>query len=180
MPLQPGRTVDELRELHALTADEAGAQRVCWTPTWRRAREWYRAKLAELPVEVEQDEAGNLWATLPGDSGRSVVIGGHLDSVENGGWLDGCLNTLAGLEVLRRVAEEGRPPVTIRLVDWADEEGFRFGRSLFGSSAAAGSPTRPRISSCTSSRGRCSSTWGYRSAWSSAPTASSRSGRAGP
>ena len=139
MPLQPGRTVEELRELHALTADEGGAQRVCWTATWRKAREWYRAKLAELPVDVEQDEAGNLWAELPGDSGRSVVIGGHLDSVENGGWLDGCLNTLAGLEVLRRVAEEGRPPVTVRLVDWADEEGFRFGRSLFGSSAAAGS-----------------------------------------
>jgi hydantoinase/carbamoylase family amidase len=139
VPLQPGRTVAELRELHALTGDEGGAQRVCWTQTWRKAREWYRAKLAELPVDVEQDEAGNLWAELPGDSGRSVVIGGHLDSVENGGWLDGCLNTLAGLEVLRRVAEEGRPPVTVRLVDWADEEGFRFGRSLFGSSAAAGS-----------------------------------------
>jgi beta-ureidopropionase / N-carbamoyl-L-amino-acid hydrolase len=139
MPLQPGRTVEELRELHARTGDEAGAQRVCWTATWRKAREWYRAKLAELPVDVEQDEAGNLWAELPGHSGRSVVIGGHLDSVENGGWLDGCLNTLAGLEVLRRVAEEGRPPVTVRLVDWADEEGFRFGRSLFGSSAAAGS-----------------------------------------
>jgi hydantoinase/carbamoylase family amidase len=139
MPLQPGRTVEELRELHALTADEAGAQRVCWTPTWRTAREWYCAKLAELPVNVEQDEAGNLWATLPGDSGRSVVVGGHLDSVENGGWLDGCLNILAGLEVLRRIAEESRPPVTVQLVDWADEEGFRFGRSLFGSSAAAGS-----------------------------------------
>jgi len=139
MVLQPGRTVEELRELRALTANEGGAQRVCWTPTWRKAREWYRAKLAELPVEVEQDEAGNLWATLPGDAGRSVVIGGHLDSVENGGWLDGCLNTLAGLEVLRRVAEDGHPPVTVRLVDWADEEGFRFGRSLFGSSAAAGS-----------------------------------------
>jgi hydantoinase/carbamoylase family amidase len=139
VPLQPGRTVEELSELHALTADEGGAQRVCWTQTWRKTREWYRAKLGELPVDVEQDEAGNLWAELAGDSGRSVVIGGHLDSVENGGWLDGCLNTLAGLEVLRRVAEEGRPPVTVRLVDWADEEGFRFGRSLFGSSAAAGS-----------------------------------------
>jgi beta-ureidopropionase / N-carbamoyl-L-amino-acid hydrolase len=139
MPLRPSRTVDELRELHALTADEHGAQRVCWTPTWRAAREWFGEKLAALPVEVEQDEAGNLWATLRGEAERAVVIGGHLDSVENGGWLDGCLNVLAGLEVLRRVAEEGSPPVTLRLVDWADEEGFRFGRSLFGSSAAAGS-----------------------------------------
>jgi hydantoinase/carbamoylase family amidase len=64
-----------------------------------------------------------------------------MDSVPNGGWLDGCLNVLAGVEVLRRVAEEETPPLTVRLVDWADEEGARFGRSLFGSSAAANSMT---------------------------------------
>ena len=80
-----------------------------------------------------------MWATLRGDSDKSLLIGGHIDSVPNGGWLDGCLNILAGLEVLRRIAAEGTPPVTVRLVDWADEEGARFGRSLFGSSAAAGS-----------------------------------------
>jgi N-carbamoyl-L-amino-acid hydrolase len=62
-----------------------------------------------------------------------------MDSVPNGGWLDGCLNVLAGVEVLRRLGEEGTPPLTVRLVSWADEEGARFGRSLFGSSAAAGS-----------------------------------------
>src|SRR5205085_8466737 len=67
------------------------------------------------------------------------LLGGHMDSVPNGGWLDGCLNVLAAVEVLRRIAGEGRPPVTVRLVSWADEEGARFGRSLFGSSAAAGS-----------------------------------------
>ena len=57
----------------------------------------------------------------------------------NGGWLDGSLNVVAGSEVFRRIAEEGTPPVPVRLVNWADEEGARFGRSLFGSSAAAGS-----------------------------------------
>jgi N-carbamoyl-L-amino-acid hydrolase len=62
-----------------------------------------------------------------------------MDSVPNGGWLDGCLNVAAGVEVLRRIATDGTPPVTVRLVSWADEEGARFGRSLFGSSAAAGS-----------------------------------------
>jgi N-carbamoyl-L-amino-acid hydrolase len=136
--LNPQRTIAELKELRALTGDENGAQRVAFTDVWQRARDWYRAKLAELPVEVTTDEAGNLWATLRGESERELLIGGHLDSVPNGGWLDGCLNVLAGLEVLRRIAAEGRPPVTVRLVDWADEEGARFGRSLFGSSAASG------------------------------------------
>jgi len=139
VPLDPSRTVAELRELRELTGDENGAQRVCWTETWAVARAWMRDRLAELPVEVEVDEAGNQWATLRGDSERALLIGGHIDSVPNGGWLDGCLNVLAGLEVLRRLAEDGAPPVTVRLVDWADEEGARFGRSLLGSSAAAGS-----------------------------------------
>jgi hydantoinase/carbamoylase family amidase len=139
MPLDPARTVAELRELRELTGDENGAQRVAWTPTWERAREWLRGKLDGLPLEYERDEAGNQWWTLRGESERAVVLGGHIDSVPNGGWLDGCLNVLAAVEVLRRIAEEGTPPVTVRLVDWADEEGARFGRSLFGSSAASGS-----------------------------------------
>src|SRR5581483_10710626 len=139
MALQPDRTVRELRELRELTGDENGAQRVAWTDTWARAREWLRGKLSPLPLEEEIDEAGNQWFTLRGRSDRELLIGGHIDSVPNGGWLDGCLNVLAGVEVLRRLADAGTPKVTVRLVDWADEEGARFGRSLFGSSAAAGS-----------------------------------------
>lgn len=136
--LNPQRTIDELKELRTLTGDDDGAQRVAFTEVWDKARDWFRSKLNELPVEVETDAAGNVWATLRGESEREVLIGGHLDSVPNGGWLDGSLNMLAGLEVLRRIAAEGKPPVTVRLVDWADEEGARFGRSLFGSSAASG------------------------------------------
>jgi N-carbamoyl-L-amino-acid hydrolase len=139
VPLQPRRTVEELRELQELTEDENGAQRVAWTPTWEQAREWLRGKVAGTGAEEVVDAAGNQWFTLSGTSDRAVLIGGHIDSVPNGGWLDGALNVVAGVEVLRRIAEEGTPPVTVRLVNWADEEGARFGRSLFGSSAAAGS-----------------------------------------
>ncbi len=139
MALSPGRVVAQLRELQQLTGDENGAQRVAWTETWDRARAWLDGLLAGLPLERERDEAGNDWWTLRGDSDRAVLIGGHIDSVPNGGWLDGSLNVVAGAEVLRRIADEGVPPVTMRLVNWADEEGARFGRSLFGSSAAGGS-----------------------------------------
>jgi N-carbamoyl-L-amino-acid hydrolase len=139
VPLEPARTVAELKELRDLTGDENGAQRVAWTDTWERAREWLRGKVSDTEAVEEIDEAGNQWFTLAGDSERELLLGGHIDSVPNGGWLDGCLNVVAALEVLRRIAAEGRPPVTVRLVNWADEEGARFGRSLFGSSAAAGS-----------------------------------------
>jgi N-carbamoyl-L-amino-acid hydrolase len=139
VPLSPERTVAELHELQELTGDENGAQRVAWTDTWQQAREWLRGKLAATGAEETIDAAGNQWFTLAGDSERALLIGGHIDSVPSGGWLDGALNVMAGVEVLRRIAEEGTPPVTVRLVNWADEEGARFGRSLFGSSAAAGS-----------------------------------------
>jgi hydantoinase/carbamoylase family amidase len=138
--LNPKRTVAELKELRTLTGNEHGAQRVAFTQTWLDARAWLRNKLTELPVEVRTDAAGNLWATLRGESEKCLLIGGHMDSVPNGGWLDGCLNVMAGVEILRRINAQydGKPPVTVRLVDWADEEGARFGKSLFGSSACSG------------------------------------------
>jgi len=138
--LDPKRTVAELKELRALTGDENGAQRVAFTPMWVKTRAWLQTKLASLPVETHVDAAGNLWSTLRGESEKCLLIGGHMDSVPNGGWLDGCLNVLAGVEILRRINSQyhGKPPVTVRLVDWADEEGARFGKSLFGSSVCSG------------------------------------------
>lgn len=142
-PLHPKRTIADLKELRELTGDSNGAQRVAWTGTWQKARDWFESKIEDLPVEHHYDAAGNGWTTLRGASDKALLLGGHLDSVPNGGWLDGSLGVTASLEVLRRFAEEfsGRPPVTVRLVDWADEEGARFGRSLLGSSAFAGTST---------------------------------------
>ena len=138
--LNPKRTIAELKELRALTADENGAQRVAFTDTWLKARQYLRSLVSELPLEIHDDAAGNTWFTLRGESEKSLIIGGHMDSVPNGGWLDGCLNVFAGVEILRRIHTQygGKPPVTVRLVDWADEEGARFGKSLFGSSACSG------------------------------------------
>jgi hydantoinase/carbamoylase family amidase len=137
--IDPARAVADLRALRDLTGDERGAQRLAWTDTWTRARDWLRDRLAELPVAIDLDEAGNVWARLAGASGRTVVLGSHVDSVPDGGWLDGALGVLGGLEVLRAFAAAGEPPVGLALVDWADEEGARFGRSLLGSGLATGS-----------------------------------------
>ena len=136
--LDPDRVITDLHELNRRTSDERGAQRVAWTDTWAAARGWLREQLDVIDgVKVETDPAGNVWAAAPGDHDRFVIVGSHLDSVPDGGWLDGTLGVLAGLEVLRALAREPRP-LTVKLVDWADEEGARFGRSLLGSSAAAG------------------------------------------
>ncbi|HEX2413059.1 MAG TPA: Zn-dependent hydrolase [Solirubrobacteraceae bacterium] len=132
------RAIALLRDLAERTSDEHGAQRVAWTDTWALARRWLREQLDAIPgVAVDVDPAGNLWASAPGESERFVIVGSHLDSVPDGGWLDGALGVVAGLEVVRALAGEPRA-LGLRVVDWADEEGARFGRSLFGSSAAAG------------------------------------------
>jgi len=132
------RVIGDLRDLAARTSTADGAQRLAWGSVWREAREWFQSRVAGLGLDVATDAAGNNWVTLRGATPVSVLLGGHLDSVPNGGWLDGCLGVLTSLEALRMYA--GRtPPVTLKLVDWADEEGARFGRSLLGSSAASGS-----------------------------------------
>jgi hydantoinase/carbamoylase family amidase len=138
--IDAGRVVADLRELDRRTGGDEGARRLCWTETWREARGFLGELLAEIGLELDRDPAGNLWAVLNGEREPAVAIGSHVDSVPNGGWLDGALGVMAAVGVLRAWAHEGRwPPRALALVDWADEEGARFGRSLFGSSAFSGS-----------------------------------------
>ncbi|MEO5901663.1 MAG: Zn-dependent hydrolase [Ilumatobacteraceae bacterium] len=135
---QPARVVADLRALDDATGGPEGSRRLAWTPEWLQARAMLRESLTTLPVEVDTDAAGNMWAVLRGASDDMLVVGSHLDSVPKGGWLDGALGVMSGLELLRSLAAEGTPPVTVALVDWADEEGARFSRSLFGSAASVG------------------------------------------
>jgi len=140
--IDAARVLADLADLEALTGGPEGARRVCWTPVWKSARDLLRERLAEVGVaDVEVDEAGNLWARLPGADRRAaaLALGSHLDSVPGGGPLDGALGVMAALGVLRAWAAASKPPPRdLVLIDFADEEGSRFGRSLFGSSALAG------------------------------------------
>ncbi|HEY6779791.1 MAG TPA: hydantoinase/carbamoylase family amidase, partial [Thermoleophilaceae bacterium] len=155
MEIDPRRAIADLRELERLTGGPEGARRVCWTDGWTRARKLLRERLGAIDgVGVELDEAANLWATLPGELPGTVALGSHLDSVPAGGWLDGALGVMAALEVLRATASGGAPRHTLALVDFADEEGARFGRSLFGSSAVAGTLDPDAVRDLVDSGGR--------------------------
>jgi hydantoinase/carbamoylase family amidase len=144
LAIDAGRVIADLDELAAASGGRfAGARRLAWSPDHTAAREWLLGKLEALGdvVRVDRDEAGNIWASLDGDDPDAgfVIVGSHIDAVPSGGWLDGALGIVTALEVLRTLALSGeRPAVAVRLVDWADEEGARFGRSLVGSSAVAG------------------------------------------
>jgi len=138
--IDAARVIADLRELDRRTGGPEGAQRVCWGDVWREARTFLTELLGEIGVEPERDAAGNVWASLEGGAGPALTVGSHIDSVPGGGWLDGAYGVMGGLGVLRAWAESGdAPPRTLTLVDWADEEGARFGRSLLGSSAFSGS-----------------------------------------
>ena len=149
------RVIADLRELQRRTGDRSGAQRLCWGEGWRRARELLAELLGEIGLSYEVDEAGNAWAYLDGESEPALAVGSHLDSVPDGGWLDGALGVMGALGVLRAwAAADQKPPRTIALVDWADEEGARFGRSLFGSSAAAGTFDPAELANARDADGR--------------------------
>jgi N-carbamoyl-L-amino-acid hydrolase len=147
------RVVAMLRRLAELSSDEAGAQRVAWTDVWQQARAFLREQLRGLPVTIQTDAAGNQWARLPGGGSGVVIIGSHLDSVPDGGWLDGAYGVMCAVEVLRTLAARGPLPCTLALVEWADEEGARFGHSLFGSSAVAGTLNVAEIRELADARG---------------------------
>ena len=153
--IDAGRVIEDLRELQRRTGDERGAQRLCWTEGWRNARALLEELLGELGVPPEIDEAGNLWAHLPGEGDPALALGSHLDSVPDGGWLDGALGVMGALGVIRSWADSGStPPCGLVLVDWADEEGARFGRSLFGSSAVAGTLDPAELADARDADGR--------------------------
>jgi N-carbamoyl-L-amino-acid hydrolase len=140
MAFDPARAIADLRAIAELTGGHGtgGARRVCWTGEWLKARAYVHDQLAATGAEIDRDEAGNVWAYLRGSGDGMVIVGSHVDSVPEGGWLDGVLGIAGALEVLRATAEAGTPPCTVAFVDFADEEGARFARSLFGSSAVSG------------------------------------------
>ena len=113
MPADPRRVVSDLLELRSLTSQPVdgipqtvggkpwtdkplGSARLAWTEPWVKARAWFADSFDGIPVETTTDPAGNLWVTLRGARPERIVLGSHLDSVPNGGWLDGCLGVLAG------------------------------------------------------------------------------------
>ncbi|MBM3667764.1 MAG: Zn-dependent hydrolase [Actinobacteria bacterium] len=136
------RVIADLRELDRRTGGPDGARRTCWTGGWREARAFLDELLEEIDLKSDRDSAGNLWAFAPSENpdAPALAMGSHLDSVPRGGWLDGALGVMAAVGVLRAWRHAGvRSARPLAVVDWADEEGARFGRSLFGSSAFSGS-----------------------------------------
>jgi hydantoinase/carbamoylase family amidase len=146
-----GAVIAQLRA----TERRSGGRREAWREPWagerERLDELARATVPE--VVIERDAFANTWYVLGGESEETVLVHSHSDCVPGGGWLDGILGVHAGLGVLAALARAQRRPRTVAVVDWADEEGTRFGRSLVGSSAATGALSADEFDGLTAEDG---------------------------
>lgn len=118
---------------------DGGVTRVAWSPQLFEAYAWVGDRLRELGLEVEIDAAGNLLGRWEAGTGKSVLVGSHLDTVPSGGRLDGVLGVVAAVHAVALLKqEEFEPERPLWIAAFMDEEGTRFNTALFGSRAFAG------------------------------------------
>jgi len=134
------RMLADLRTLSTIGGQaDGGVDRLAWSEADLAARRWFAERIREAGLEPRVDAALNVFGRLAGSAGPRVLTGSHLDSVPNGGRLDGAYGAVASLEVLRTMVESGDPLATrVEVVGFADEEGVRFAIGLIGSLALTG------------------------------------------
>ena len=119
---------------------ETGMCRLSLSQDDKKVRDWFVSETKSLGCEVKIDEVGNIFAIYPGQkSGAPTAIGSHLDTQPTGGRYDGVLGVTAGLEILRTFKENNyTPQYPVAVVNWTNEEGARFPKSIMASSVWAG------------------------------------------
>ena len=134
------RLLEDLRALSTIGAQpDGGVDRLAWSDADLAGRRWYAERIREAGLEPRVDAALNVFGHLPGSGGPWLLTGSHLDSVPDGGRLDGAYGAVAALEVLRTLFESGDSVAErIEIVGFADEEGVRFKAGLIGSLALVG------------------------------------------
>lgn len=146
MNIDVKRVMRRLEELYECGKKEDGTHaRIAFSEEDQKGRELFSGYFKELGVEAQMDEAGNLFLRMEGEepSAPSILLGSHLDTVPDGGKYDGVLGCVAGLEVCEMLVRENKKlKHPLEVVVFTDEEGFRFGSGLLGSSALCGEDTK--------------------------------------
>src|SRR3989454_7063195 len=131
-----------LDELYAIGAEpDGGAYRPLYVPAWATAVERVDRWLKDAGLKTRRDAVGNLWGRAEGaEKGKSIVTGSHIDTVRNGGRLDGALGIVAGLTAVEALLKEkGEPRRTLEVVAICEEESSRFATNFWGSRAITSS-----------------------------------------
>lgn len=137
------RLLDDLRTLAQFGKTGPGVNRLSFTPEDIAARAWLLQRMADAGLDARIDGVGNVLGQTPGAT-RSVLIGSHTDTVPNGGWLDGAMGVIYGLEIARALIESGASPNGgVDVISFADEESAYIG--TLGSRSFVGELTESEI-----------------------------------
>ncbi len=149
--INPERLIKELNTLRSFGGIGNGVVRTAFSDTDMESRHWLVSQLAAAGLKASIDGVGNVVGTTP-DCSRSLLIGSHSDTQSTGGWLDGALGVIYGLEIARAYYEAGRLANTgIDVASWMDEEGTHF--SSIGSRSFCGEFTDAELLGFRSIRG---------------------------
>ena len=123
MKINPTRFLQDLHNLRQFGAAGRGkgVVRPAYSTDDIAARQWLAGRMEDAGLVPHFDAVGSLWGLV---DGPSILLGSHTDTQPEGGWLDGALGVIMGLEIARAAQEAGGPPVSV--VNFQDEEG-RFG-----------------------------------------------------
>lgn len=116
------RLLADLRTLARFGKEGQGVNRLSFSPEDIEARAWLRGRMRDAGLNTQIDGVGNVFGQTP-NVGRTVLIGSHTDTVPNGGWLDGAMGVIYGLEIARAMIEAGSlRDGGVDVISFADEE----------------------------------------------------------
>ncbi len=152
MQLNHDRLLDSLRQLAQFGKTGTGVNRLTFSPEDRAARAWLLEQMRAAGLDARIDGIGNVYGRAT-DVDRAVLIGSHTDSVPKGGWLDGAMGVLYGLEIARarHEAQSSLAQLGVDVISFADEEGTY--RALAGSLSFCGQLSDTDIEQATNTDG---------------------------
>lgn len=152
MQINYSRLLADLRHLATFGQVGSGVHRLSFTPEDQAARHWLLQKMTEAGLDAQVDGIGNVYGQTKGVA-KAVLIGSHTDSVPKGGWLDGALGVLYGLEIARTRIEAGEQrDLGVDVISFADEEGTY--RALAGSLSFCGQLSEADFDTATNQQGK--------------------------
>jgi beta-ureidopropionase / N-carbamoyl-L-amino-acid hydrolase len=136
--INPERLLADLAALRSFGAHGHGVVRLAFSPVDMEARRWLVGRLIEAGLDARIDGVGSVFGRSR-NPGPALVIGSHTDTQPTGGWLDGAMGVIYGLEIARAFAEsDDTRELAIDVASWMDEEGTFAG--YLGSRSFVGEP----------------------------------------
>ena len=134
--INPLRLINDLKHLRTIGTFSTGVVRPTYSPKDMEARRWLCGRMSEAGLQSTIDGVGNVMGRSP-NPGKAILIGSHTDTQPQGGWLDGTLGVIYGLEIARTFAENKKTAgYPVDVASWSDEEGTYLG--MLGSRSFCG------------------------------------------